>query len=272
LAAGVSGACLGLVVNNAVVWGRPSPSPHGAVHAFGYLLTHGDLEDELAECTGWKACRLEEDPGRGVDRCNRFLFDVRSELYSTLGGPTGFAPEATEIIFEHVLSDPLDYARRILSSSGRQLFLVRASAHLEWMMPRIGPVNLSQVALYSASDLRRFRSSREFTRRLDLDRHEDLGILVGGLGAMTASAGAVAWSLGSVRRSWPERRRRVASVALLMLGVYVLHAVVMSTSAYPVQRYGARALWLLGLAFWAWVLEATRTLAERRAFREREAS
>jgi hypothetical protein len=140
------------------------------------------------------------------------------------------------------------------------------------MMPRIGRGNMSQIALYSASDLGRFRGSREFTRQLDLDRHEDLGILVGWLGAMAAAAGALAWSLGSARgRSWPERRRRVASAALFMLGVYVLHAVVMSTSAYPMQRYGARALWLVGLAFWAWALEAVRTLAARRALRERGA-
>ena len=48
----------------------------------------------------------------------------------------------------------------------------------------------------------------------------------------------------------------------------MVHAFVIGTSHYPVERYGARVQWLLALALWAWGLRITaemRSVAARPA-------
>jgi hypothetical protein len=264
LAGAIAAALVALVVSNAVVWGNASPNPHSSVVAFAYLLSHGDLEDELAGCSDWEVCDVGDRPETGIGSFNLFLFQPGSILWTDLGGPTAYAPEATEIVLTHVVTDPIGYARRVTSSAARQIFLVRADEHLDWMMARLERGHSELLSAYSHSDVDRFEAGDQFARRLDLRAQSDLGVLVGWLGAVAAIAGGVGWVLAAVRRwNWPASRRRVAAGALLLLGMYVLHSFVIGASTYPAPRYGGRVLWLLGLGFWGWAVEAWRFVQVR---------
>lgn len=254
-------ALVALGINNAVVWGSASPNPHSSIVAFAYLLSHGDLEDELEGCTEWAVCTVEERPDAGIVAFNRFLFSQDSMLWIELGG-TSFAPEATDIVLTHVLSDPTSYARRVMSSAITQLFLVRADEHVEWMQARLGEGHSRLLSEYSRSDVRRFEAGEQFAKRLDLRAESDLGVATGWLGAAAAIGGGFGWALSRARgRRWPPTLRRGPPGTLLLLGLYVLHSVVVGTSTYPAPRYGGRVLWLLGLAFWGWVGMGVQVLA-----------
>lgn len=254
-------ALAALGVNNAILWGSASPNPHSSIVAFAYLLSHGDLEDELAGCATWVVCTVEERPAPGIVGFNRFLFSQESVLWTDLGG-TAFAPEATEIVVTHVMSDPFSYARRVMSSAITQLFLVRADDHVEWMEARLGERHSRLLAEYSRSDVGRFESGEQFRKRLDLGAESDLGVATGWLGAAAAIGGAFVWALGRARgRRWTPPLRSGPPGALLLVGLYILHSIVVGTSTYPAPRYGGRVLWLLGLAFWGWLGMGVQVLA-----------
>lgn len=261
LSAAIVVAVIGLTVNNAVVWGRATPSAYTPTVAFAYLLTHGDLDDELAECDRWRYCGVSENPQAGIIEFNRFLFEKRSPLWTELGGPQEYVDEAQAIVLEHITSDPLSYASRVLSSGAEQLWNTRASEHVVWMMERLNEGHLELLSGYSIDDVERFAASRQYQKTLDLGVSSIAGIVLGWLGAIAALAGGAGWMWArAMSRPWPERRSRVALGALLLLGFYVSHAFVIATTTYPVARYGGRVLWILGLGFWIWALEGLRSM------------
>ncbi|MBA2337108.1 MAG: hypothetical protein H0V96_05010 [Acidimicrobiia bacterium] len=254
LALGVGIAVLSLMVNNQVVWGKLSPNPHSSVVAFAYLLGHGDLEDELAGCTQWEMCTVSQRPPAGINGFNRFLFNEGGVLYTELGGPVAYAPEATEIVLTHVTNDPIAYAKRVYATGVDQLFLVGAFNHVSAVMERMNVNRISQIAAFSQADGPRFAASRTFRRTLDLGPYTGVGMVFAWLG-VAATAGALVGRL--VRRhsrratAWPATHRRPVGGATVLAALYVVHAFVVGTTAYSAARYGGRMLWLLVLAWWA---------------------
>lgn|GEM_PF-2838061 len=255
LAVGVGVAVVALMVNNQAVWGKLSPNPHSSVVAFVYLLGHGDLEDELAGCTEWEMCRIAERPRGGIRGFNRLLFDREGFLYTELGGPEVFAPEATEIVLTHITSDPTTYLARVAGTGFAQLSRVKAFPHVRALMNRMHPGRIDEIAAFNPGDGPRFAASRVYRRTLDLGPHEVVGMVVGWLGAAATVAGAIVGLVRKRRGSppWPRHLGRTVAGAAVLGGLYVLHGFVVGTTAYSVGRYGGRVLWLLALVFWALV-------------------
>lgn len=260
LAASVALAAGALVINSTAIWDKPSPSPHSAVVAFAYLLSHGDLEDELAGCEQWRFCEVTERPRPGINSFNTFLFGRRGVLWEDLGGPKAFAEEAAEIVYEHATSDPVQYLRRAVSSGYDQLSQTRALSHVDWAMRRLNHGHSDIVAGFSRADVARFEAGSQFQGELDLERHEDAGILLGWLGAFVALAGGIGWIGNRLlhRPPWPLPVNRSIAAAVVLLGLYLMHALVIGTSTYPAHRYGGRVLWLLVLGLWAVVYAVVR--------------
>ncbi|MBD0317444.1 MAG: hypothetical protein ICV71_02895 [Thermoleophilia bacterium] len=279
VAGAVATGLAALTISNAVVWGKPTPSPHTSVVTFAYLYTHGDLRRQLEECERWHVCALPKTPPRrdrrrlfdfgseGLDEFNRFLFDpYESALWRAYGGPTAFAGRARAIVFDHVRHDPGSYARRVASSAWEQLFQVRALDHLEWMTRYLGKRHALLVETHNPHDRHAFERGRQFRKTLDLAWASDVADALALVGAL-AVAVAGGLSLGrrlARRRPLPAPLDRALLASLLLLAVYAAHAVVVATSAYPTPRYGGRVAWLLVLALWALAYAGLRALRPRR--------
>ena len=267
LATGVAAGAVALTISNAIVWGKPTPNPHSSVATFAYLYYHGDLEPQLTECERWDVCALPRTAPRQPDRptlfpfatrdvseFNWFLFDDdTSVLWRELGGPTEFAGTARAIVVDHVTHDPAGYAARVSSSAWDQLFDVRGLDHLEWMTRFLGERHSALLATLNADDPPRFESGRQFRKTLDLGWASDVAAAFALLGAV-AAAGATAFGaarLAARRPPLPAALSTSVAASALLLALYVAHAFVVGTSAYPTPRYGGRVSWLLVLALWA---------------------
>lgn len=255
LGLGVLIAVVALTVNNAVVWDRPTPNPHSSVVAFAYLLGHGDLDDELVDCARWDACAAVEVGRFGLNGFNEFLFRPDGTLIAGLGGAEEFADAATEIVFEHITTDPGEYVGRVLDSARRQLVMTDVYGHVKGQMARLRPGHLEVMAAILPGDVERLAAGRQYNKELDLGWYSVLGMVFATIGGAATLVGLLLL-LSRLALGWPSINRqmtRAIGAAGVLAGMYVLHAFVVGAATFPVQRYGGRVSWLLVLGFWVLV-------------------
>lgn len=255
LAAALSVAVVALVINNAVVWGKPRPNAYSMVSVFSYLFVSGDLDEMLEGCTEWKICSARGRPDRAeTGPFTWYMHSERSPLHVQLGGPEAYVDEATEIVVQYLTHHPIAYARRVAATGWQQLFQVSGARHTRMMTRRFRKEHPDLLDARFPGDGPRLAASRQYRKELHLREIEPLFTVVAWLGVAAAVAGGLAW-LRARRRGirWPAPRTRVAVSALGMVAVFGIHAFSIGTSHYPVERYGARVQWLVALAFWMWV-------------------
>lgn len=265
LAAALGVAVVGLVVNNAVVWGKARPNAHSMVSVFSYLFVHGDLDEMLEGCTEWKVCTARGRPDRSeTGPFTWYMHSERSPLHGQLGGPEAYVDEATEIVVQYLTSHPIAYARRVVATGWEQLFQVSGARHTRMMTRRFREDHPDLLDTRYPGDGPRLAASRQYRKDLHLREIEPMFTVVAWLGVAAALAGGVAW-FAARRRGlrWPAPRKRVAVAALGMLAVFGIHAFSIGTSHYPVERYGARVQWLVALALWMWVVRLYVEIRDR---------
>ncbi len=267
LAGGIAVALVAVAINNALIWGKARPNPHGAVPVFAYLLAKGDLDALLEGCTQWRVCSSRGPPPADARAFfTWYLHSPQSPLHTGLGGPQAYADEAAEIVFAYVTRHPIAYMRRVAATAWDQLFMVSVARHTRIMTRHFRddhPVRLN--ALYPG-DGSRLSASRQFNHAFRPRAYQALFTGVAWLGVVAALAGAAAGLAARVRGAagWPPRRQRIAMAGLLMVVVYGIHAFAIGASVLPVERYGARVQWLLALGFWMWAPECYRAVRARR--------
>ena len=267
LAAGIAVAVAAVVINNAVIWGKPRPNPHSAIPVFAYLFLNGDLDAMLEGCTQWRVCTTPGQPQRAARTIfTWYLHSPQSPLHAKLGGPEAYVDEATEIVSEYVTHHPIAYARRVAATAWEQLFMVSFARHTRIMTRHFHDEHPYRLDALNPGDGPRLSASRQYKGEFRLNKYEKLFTLVAWFGVVAALGGAAAGlAVGAGGAApWPPRRKRIALAALLMVAAYVIQAFVIGTSVYPVERYGARVQWLLALGFWMWAPELYRGVRMRR--------
>lgn len=244
-------AVLLLTINNGLVWGKWTPNPHSSVVTFAYLLSHGDLDDELSTCSEWEVCGMQARPRSGVRGFVRFLQRRDSYLNDELGGPTAFADDAQALVISHVTSDPFDYFGRIVSSSWTQLGKTDGWRHVDGAMRSLSAIHAETVRNFSTSDEARFLRSRQGQGTLDLSMYSSVREPFAALGALVVTALMCAALWRRVRNGGRHGEGGPLTLALgCLLGLYVVHAFTIGAATFPVNRYGARVLWLVTAALW----------------------
>ena len=249
----------GLSINNAVIWDKASPNAHSSVVMFAYLLTHGDLTDELDSCDELAVCSVAFEFGPGINGFNTLLFAPRSPIALELGGAHEFAEDAQVIALRHIREDPAEYFERIRMSGTAQLTMVRADSHVAWMAPRLADHHVESVARFSTNDAHRFETSLEYANELDLRLSSWLSAFMAAVGGLVALLGMTGLLLirGFRIPSADPRRIKLAMLSSGTLLAYVGHAYLVATTTYPAERYGGRVSWLLVMGLWIWIFGLT---------------
>ncbi|WP_308071659.1 hypothetical protein, partial [Roseomonas sp. CECT 9278] len=239
-------ATAGLVAANAWAFGKPSLSPHGAVFLLARLQADGPAAATIRfACprAGWHLCgfatRLPMDS-------DHFLWNADGPPNRRPNGtpiPMGamrLAPEASEIVMRTLRERPGEVAAAMARNTVAQagLFAVGdtlSNQHLAASARRaVAVLPPGELAAFDAGAQMRGALPARAAPYLAAHRPALLGsllLLVGGL--------ALALWLGD--------RTRAALAAGLLLAVAV-NAFATGALSAPVDRYGARIIWLLPLA------------------------
>ena len=227
-----------LLLTNAIGFGRFGVSPFGSVFALARMAADGPAARTLAaECpnVGWRLCAWV---GRVPDDSDAFLWEPQGPVWSTPGGPIALAPEASAIVARTIAREPLAIAGHAISSTLRQLILVRLGDTLgpDWLEQTVA---ISLGKYFPAAELRRFERSRQARDELSAVA-APLQIPQSALLIFGAIATPLSLLLAVRRRDMPR-----AGLAALLLLALLANAFATGALSKPHHRYQARIAWLL---------------------------
>lgn len=239
-------AVAGLVGANALAFGRPVLSPHGAVFLLARLQADGPaaavLRDRCPQA-GWSLCAQR---GRLPMDSDEFLWSPDSPLNRTtagrpieMGGMRA-AAEAQAIIAATLRERPAEVARAMAANTLRQAGMVAVgdtlgNAHLAASARRA-------IERLPAAELAAFDGAAQMRGEL---RARAAPFLVPHLPVLAMSLVLLPAAMGL--SAWRGDRLRLRLMAGLLLAVGV-NAFATGALSAPVDRYQARIVWLLPLA------------------------
>jgi len=237
----LAGAVLVLLGTNLALHGRLVVSPYGSVFALARLAADGPAARTLeARCpaAGWEMCRWV---GRLPADSDDFLWRRDGPVWSARrdgarpGGPISLAPEASAIVRETLLREPLAVARAVLGNAWRQAVMVRVGDTLG--PDHLAPSVARQLALgFPPAEQARFAASLQARGQLPMVAAPLLALH---LPVLLLGAAGCLWALATTR----DPRRR--GLVLLVLAGLAVNAAVTGGLSKPNERYQARIAWLL---------------------------
>lgn len=235
-------ALMALMGANWAAHGIAAPSPYGSVFLATRMLFDESGRTWLArhcaatadQATQFKVCALHGDLGGGH---NDFLWTLDGPLYSELGGPKGWAAEASVIVRSVILEDPVAMLRAALANTLEQLGRSATGDGLSAWPGTPGPEPL--IARFFPAEHAAFLAARQQRGEL-LSLALRLSPLHGAifLACLVALLGALMQRVG--------RRRSLGSVVLtaMVLGAVLGNAIITGALSGPADRYQARLTWL----------------------------
>jgi hypothetical protein len=223
-----------LLAVNAAAHRVISVSPFGSVFLATRLIFDGSgrhyLERACPE-VGFRICGALDRIGT---EHNLFLWTLTGPLYTDLGGPKGWTPEARDIIRGVIADDPLG----VLADTGRntlhQLVTTASGDGLEAWRSLPGPEPV--IARYFPWELGAYLGSRQQMGQLRPFVHRLTPLHVGAFGLGLAGLLVLAFTR---RWSLPE-----VALALLLVAAVVGNAAITGGLSGPADRYQSRLLWL----------------------------
>jgi hypothetical protein len=220
-----------LIATNAAMWGQAVVSPYGAVFPLARLLAAGPAQQWLAAHCPDPTITLCAQQGRFDADSDRVLWMPDSPLWAA-GDHTVMAPEAARIVAGTLAEFPGAVAAQAVRDAAAQAVMVTigdslTSQHLERNV-------LNNISRHLPHEAAAFRSSRQFTDRLDI---------VAPLNRII---------IGTVLLAIPvllfcAREKRLVAATLLVLLALAGNAVICGATSKPNPRYQARLAWLLPL-------------------------
>ena len=224
-----------LMASNAIGHGRVGLSPYGSVFALARLVTDGPAQAVLARAcpqSGWRMCDWQ---GRFPADSDLFLWDGRGPVWSTPGGPSALAAEASAIVRATLLGEPVAVLRTALGNAAVQVMRVRLGDTLgsDWLEQSITG---SFRAYFPAAEMARFRAGWQMA-----DRLRAIAAPFNPPHILLLLAGAAA----SLVIAWRRRGRLEGVLALLVLAAVLTNAATSGALSRPHDRYQARIAWLV---------------------------
>ena len=232
-------AILGLIAINTAAHKVPMLSPYGSVFLATRLLFDPAGANYLARhCpeASFRVCDVRGAMGQGH---NDFLWDLNGPLYTHLGGPKGWAAEASNLVRAIVADDPLGVARDAWRNTLSQLAHANTGEGLGPWPAAPGPEPL--IHRFFPGEHGAFREAKQQRGELEplVRRLAPFHVVVFCAG-LPVLLGAATW-----RRLSPQRFALVALIIAATLG----NAVIAGALSGPSDRYQARILWLVTVAF-----------------------
>ena len=227
-------AVVALLAVNAVAHRVISVSPFGSVFLATRLIFDGSgreyLERNCPE-VGFRICGALDRIGT---EHNLFLWTLTGPLYTDLGGPKGWTPEARAIIRGVIADDPLGVLADTARNTLHQLVTTASGDGLEAWRGQPGPEPV--IARFFPREREAYLGSRQQRGELRPFVHSltpiHLGAFVLGLAGLLALAFRRGWSL-------PE-----LALAVLLVAAVIGNAAITGGLSGPADRYQARLLWL----------------------------
>ncbi len=232
-------AALGLLLlTNIVGYGIAGISPYGSVFMLARLSEDGPVRDTLAADCPAAAWRMCDWIGRLPPASDDFLWNSEGPVWTTPGGPTALAPEASAIVARTIARDPIAVARVMLLNTFRELLMVEVGDALQ-------PDGLDQsvvgslLAYFPPVEMTRFKAS--------LQEHGELAAVAAPFAPVYATLlvlGALATS-GILVVALRRRDTRLGGFAAMVLVAVLANAFATGALSGPHHRYQARIAWLV---------------------------
>jgi hypothetical protein len=258
-------AVAALVAVNHVGHKRASPSPFGSVFLAARLIYDGPGMEMLRRTcpeAGWRICPALDRLG---PHHNVFLWEPTSPLWTELGGPKNWAPEAFAIVTATLREAPGAVALRVLGNTLEQFRLIDTGDGLERWPGIPGPE--PHIARFFPRELESFLAGRQ-----------QRGLLLADAEALAPLHRAVALGGFLALLALPALARRRLGLAGVALIVFVLaagvgNAAITGGLSGPAVRYQARLAWLFAFAPAALALAAPAAAASvRQPVKQRQAA
>lgn len=249
-------ALVGLVTVNALAHKAPAPSPYGSVFLAARILFDETGQGWLARhCPdpAWRICGIRDQ--LGTDH-NLFLWTLDGPLYTSLGGPKGWAGEASALVRAVALENPGGMLRAALANTAAQLVRIDTSDGLVPWPGNPGPERL--IRGYFPREHAAFLAARQ--------QHGKLLVLARRLSPLhtTVFFGSLVLLLGvlAVRRISPHGAPNGVVLAALVVAACLGNAAITGALSGPAGRYQARLTWLGLVATVAILLPRPRPVSQ----------
>lgn len=231
-------AVLALCMMNFVGHKRVSLSPFGSVFLAARLIHDGPARstlDQICPEIGWRICEVRHAM---PTEANHFLWLSSSPLYTLLGGPKAWAPEAAALVMATVVHHPGAVLTAAIQNTATQLRMMATGDGLEAWPGVPGPAPL--IARYFGHEYPAYMASRQESGELRLD-----AAVLAPLHVVLAWSGLAALILLLIRGNLDRLR---LSLCVLVLAATFGNAALTGALSGPHHRYQARLAWLFILA------------------------
>jgi hypothetical protein len=227
-----------LLATNIVGFGKFGISPFGSIFALGRLVGDGPARDTIErDCPAskWWLCTWKD---RLPADSETFMWSPTGPVWTAPGGPIGLAQEASAIVRQTLIAEPIAVTKSALKNALTQSTMIR----LDDLVVNGAWVNVARRALAEflpQSASRSFDNSRQV--------QGTLGLIAMPINAIAAPLTAI-FALVSVGIALFARRRPALRklAAMIVVGVAV-NAFATGALSAPVDRYQARIAWLVFL-------------------------
>jgi hypothetical protein len=227
-----------LLATDAIVAGRPAPTPGGEAFLLGRLIEDGGAKitlDEECPRQDWQLCQFKDAL---PDYAEAFIFYADSPLQKIGGVDDPRAQqEMRSIIVRAIIDHPLAQLNQAIVLTTEQFVDIGTSgvmeplmaAHARWTIQRFTPWLLPG-----------FDQARQQTQQIDLSLWSDWIVIPFGVAASLALPllAAVLWRRGF---------RREAMLPALLFVTLMINAAICGVISSPNDRYQARLVWLAPL-------------------------
>lgn len=226
-------AVMALIAINGVAHRALSISPFGSVFLATRLIfddTGRAYLDRHCPDIGYRICAVRDQIGTGTEH-NLFLWTLTGPLYTELGGPKAWAPEAKAIVRGVLAENPGGVLLDAMRNTLHQLVTMASGDGLEPWRSQPGPEPI--IARYFPREHEAYLASRQ--------QMGELYAFVHGLTPLHLAVFCLGLVAIGLRRRWSLSE---LGLVALLLAALIGNAAITGGLSGPADRYQARLLWL----------------------------